>query len=73
MATNLGALLFFLPHGAVLWGIGLVLGVCEHVRRLPGRAHGRQEGSKFIRIVFLSVVGALILKLGSDIWHDNFA
>ena len=29
MATNAGALLFFVPHGAVLWGLGLVLGVAN--------------------------------------------
>ncbi len=32
-----------------------------------------KQGNKFIRIVFLAVVGALIIKLGSDIWQDNFA
>ncbi|MCU1541248.1 MAG: hypothetical protein JWM01_2195, partial [Arthrobacter sp.] len=31
------------------------------------------QGSKFIRIVFLVVVAALILKLGSDIWQESFA
>jgi hypothetical protein len=30
------------------------------------------QGSRFIRIVFLIVVGALILKLGTDIWQASF-
>ena len=46
MATNAGALLFFVPHGAVLWGLGLVLGVCEHGRRLPRRPDGRRAGEQ---------------------------
>ena len=32
-----------------------------------------RQGSKFIRIVFLVVVGALIIKLGSDVWQDNLS
>ena len=31
-----------------------------------------KKGSKFIRIVFLVVVGALIIKLGTDVWMENF-
>jgi hypothetical protein len=29
------------------------------------------QGSKFIRVVFLFVVGALILKLGYDVLQEN--
>ena len=29
------------------------------------------QGSRFIRIVFLAVVGALIIKLGYDVWVEN--
>jgi uncharacterized membrane protein YfcA len=32
-----------------------------------------KQGNKFIRVVFLAVVGALIIKLGADVWHDNLA
>ncbi len=32
-----------------------------------------QQGSVFIRVVFLIVVAALILKLGTDVWQDTFA
>jgi hypothetical protein len=32
-----------------------------------------KQGSRFIRVVFLLVVGALIIKLGIDVWQENFA
>ena len=36
-ATNIAALVVFIPQGAVLWGIGLTMGVGEPGRRLPRR------------------------------------
>ena len=73
MATNAGALMFFLPHGSLLWGLGLVLGAANMAGGYLGARTAVSRGSKFIRIVFLVVVGALILKLGSDVWQDAFA
>ncbi len=73
MATNAGALLFFLPHGSLLWGLGLVLGAANMAGGYLGARTAVSRGSKFIRIVFLVVVGALIIKLGSDVWQDVFA
>ncbi|GAA1875316.1 TSUP family transporter [Paeniglutamicibacter psychrophenolicus] len=67
MATNLGALAFFLPTGHLLWGLGLVLGVANMCGGYLGARMAVTKGSKFIRVVFLSVVGALILKLGYDV------
>jgi uncharacterized membrane protein YfcA len=73
MATNAGALLFFLPHGSLLWGVGLVLGVANMAGGYLGARAAVKQGSGFIRVVFLLVVSALILKLGYDVWQDNFA
>jgi uncharacterized membrane protein YfcA len=73
MATNAGALLFFLPHGSLLWGLGLVLGLANMAGGYLGARTAVKQGSRFIRVVFLTVVGALILKLGSDIWQETFA
>ncbi|MCC3273108.1 TSUP family transporter [Arthrobacter zhangbolii] len=72
MATNIGALAFFLPHGSVLWGLGLVLGLANMVGGYIGARMAVTQGSRFIRVVFLMVVGALIIKLGHDVWVENF-
>ena len=71
MATNLGALAFFLPSGALLWGLGLVLGVANMAGGYVGDRMAVSQGSKFIRVVFLIVVAALILKLGYDVVQEN--
>ena len=73
MATNAGALLFFLPHGSLLWGVGLLLGAANMAGGYLGARTAVKQGSRFVRIVFLVVVGALIIKLGFDVWAENFA
>ncbi|HKU35724.1 MAG TPA: TSUP family transporter [Paenarthrobacter sp.] len=73
MATNAGALIFFLPHGSLLWGVGLVLGLSNMAGGYLGARTAVARGSRFVRIVFLVVVAALIIKLGADVWNDNFA
>lgn len=73
MATNAGALLFFLPHGSILWGVGLLLGLANMAGGFLGARTAVKQGSRFIRVVFLLVVGALIIKLGADVWQENIA
>jgi len=73
MATNAGALLFFLPHGSLLWGLGLLLGAANMAGGYLGARTAVKQGSRFVRVVFLLVVSALIIKLGYDVWQENFA
>lgn len=67
-ATNLGALLFFIPLGAVLWPLGLVMGAANVIGSFIGSRMAIARGVKFIRVVFLIVVTVLIVKLGLDIF-----
>lgn len=67
LATNLGALIIFASHGSVLWGLGLVLGMSNLVGGYIGARTAVARGSAFVRLVFLVVVTALILKLGWDV------
>jgi len=71
VATNVGALMFFLPSGSALWGLGLLLGVANMAGGYTGSRMAISAGSRFIRIVFLVVVGALVLRLGYDVWVEN--
>ena len=63
-ATNLGALLVFVPQGAVLWGLGALMGVANLLGGYLGARTAVARGSRFVRVVFLVVVGALVLRLG---------
>lgn len=67
LATNVGALVFFFGHGSVLWGLGLVLGLSNMLGGYLGARTAVARGSRFIRVVFLTVVSLLILKLGVDV------
>jgi len=71
VATNLGALLFFVPHGSVFWGLGLVLGAANMLGGYLGSRTATARGSGFIRIAFLVVVTALIGRVGWDVWVEN--
>lgn len=72
-ATNAGALILFIPHGAVLWVLGLILGVANTAGSYLGSRMAISRGSGFIRVVFLVVVIVLIAKLGIDVWNENVA
>lgn len=65
-ATNLGALIFFVPHGAVLWGLGLAVGAANLAGSYVGARMAIAKGSAFVRIVLLVVVSALIVRLVWD-------
>ncbi|MGI6878387.1 TSUP family transporter [Microbacterium sp. gxy059] len=64
--TNLGALLFFVPAGHVLWGLGLAVGAANLVGGYVGARMAVSKGSRFVRVVFIAVVAALSIKLAGD-------
>ncbi|MCW1249823.1 TSUP family transporter [Acaricomes phytoseiuli] len=70
LATNFGALLFFSFQGSVLWTLGILLGLANMAGGYLGARTAVARGSRFIRIIFLIVVTALILKLSWDIAGD---
>ncbi len=70
-ATNLGALLLFVPHGAVLWGLGAVLAAANMAGGYLGSRTAIARGTGFVRVAFLAVVGVLIVRLGFDVWNES--
>ena len=62
-ATNAGALVFFVPHGAVLWTLGLVVGAANLCGGYLGARMAVAKGSGFVRGVFIVVVSVLIVRL----------
>lgn len=72
-ATNLGALALFIPTGAVVWGLGLCLAAANVAGSYLGSRTAIAKGTGFVRAVFLVVAGALIVKLGHDVWVETLA
>ena len=67
LATNLGALAVFVPQGAPLYGLGLAMAACNVLGGRLGAVTAISRGSRFVRVVFLVVVGALVVRLGVDV------
>lgn len=64
LATNLAALVVFVPAGAVLWEVGLVMGACNIVGGYLGARVAVARGSRFVRIFFVLVVTAFVIVIG---------
>lgn len=61
--TNLGALLFFIPTGHVVWAAGLAVAVGNLLGGIIGANTAIKLGSGFVRIVFIVVLAVLIVTL----------
>ena len=70
LATNLGALLVFIPQGAPLWRLGLLMGAANVVGGWIGAHTAIRKGSRFVRVVFLVVVAGLVVRLAWDVGQD---
>jgi uncharacterized membrane protein YfcA len=66
-ATNLGALALFVPQGAVLWKVGLVIGACNLVGGYLGARVAVSRGAGFVRIFFIVIVSAFIVRIGGNV------
>jgi uncharacterized protein len=51
----------------VIWEIGLVMGACNLLGGYVGARTAVAKGVGFVRVIFIVVVGAFILKIGSDV------
>lgn len=64
VATNVGAIMVFGINGAVIWQIGIILGVANISGAVIGARLAIKGGSTLVRKVFLIVTVALIVKVG---------
>ena len=65
-ATNLAALALFACKGHVWWHFALTMAVANVAGSLLGTRLALRHGTGFVRVVFIGVVSALILKTGFD-------
>jgi uncharacterized membrane protein YfcA len=70
VSTNLGALVIFGINGAIIWQIGLALGVANVLGAVIGARLAIRGGSTLVRKVFLLVTIALIFKVGIDTFQS---
>lgn len=66
-ATNLASLVIFVPQGAVMWKIGLLMGLANLGGGYLGARVAVSKGATFVRVFFVVVVSAFILRIGGDV------
>ena len=67
LATNLGALGFFIPRGYFWWQVALAMALANVAGAFAGSRLAVHGGAPLVRRVFLSVVCMLIVKLVLDL------
>jgi uncharacterized membrane protein YfcA len=67
VATNLAALVIFIPQAAVMWKVALLMGLGNLAGGYIGARTALAQGARFIRIVLVVVLGAFIVKIGLDV------
>ena len=67
VATNLAALVIFIPAGAVMWKVGLLMGLGNLAGGYVGARTAVAQGAGFIRVVLVIVLGAFMVKIGFDV------
>ena len=67
LATNFGALTVFAPGGHVVWAVGAVMAATNLLGGYVGARTAVARGSRFVRAVFVVVVGAFVVRIGGDV------
>ena len=66
MSASIGALIFFIAKGFVVWSIAIPVALCNMLGGYVGAHVAIKKGSSFVRFFFIMVSLALIVKLGYD-------
>lgn len=66
IATNIAALIYFVPSGKVLYGIAIPMAIFNMLGAYTGTRVAMKRGTGFIRGLFLCLLVILILKLAYD-------
>lgn len=68
LATNIGAVIYFVSTHNVLWAVALPMGLCNLLGSYLGTRLAMLRGNRFIRLFFLGVIFLMILRYGYDIF-----
>ena len=64
VATNVTSLFYFASTGQVLYKVAFPMAVCNMLGSTLGARLAQREGTGFVRVLFLVIVSAFIVKLG---------
>lgn len=68
LATNLGSITLFLLKGSILWQIAIPMAICNALGGVLGAKMALARGNRFIRLFFLLVVMATLVRFSYDVF-----
>lgn len=68
LSTNFGSIVLFILKGKIIWAIALPMAVSNAIGGMLGAKFAIKKGNEFIRIFFLCIVTATLLKFGYDVF-----
>jgi len=68
VSTNFGSIILFILKGKIIWGIAIPMAISNSIGGLLGARFAIKKGNKFIRIFFLCIVTATLLRFGYDVF-----
>ncbi len=68
LSTNAASLLFFASRGSILFGVAIPMAMANLLGALIGVRLALLKGNGFIRVFFLCVIAATILRFAYDLW-----
>ena len=68
LATNLGSITLFLIKGKIIWLVALPMAASNALGSIIGANLAIAKGNKFIRIFFLIIVTATLLRFAYDVF-----
>jgi uncharacterized membrane protein YfcA len=68
LSTNLGSILLFLLKGTILWSVAIPMAVCNGLGGMLGAKIAISRGNRFIRIFFICIISATLLRFGYDVF-----
>ncbi|MEN9598812.1 MAG: putative rane transporter protein YfcA [Bacteroidota bacterium] len=68
LSTNFGSISLFLLKGTILWQVAIPMAICNGIGGILGSRLAVYKGNKFIRLFFLAVVTATLIRFAYDIF-----
>lgn len=68
LATNFGSICLFILKGKIIWALAIPMAICNALGGWIGAKIALKKGNGFIRIFFLLVVLATLIRFGYDVF-----
>ncbi|HJV19257.1 MAG TPA: TSUP family transporter [Sediminibacterium sp.] len=71
LSTNLGSIFLFTLKGSILWPVAIPMAISNGIGGVLGAKLAIHKGNQFIRVFFLLVITATLLRFGYDIFFKS--